>query len=67
MMIKKKQTKFVSIKKLAQKYGLLINDKTAARWGRIGTRGVKLRSIRIGNKRLTTVQWFEEFLEKLTK
>ena len=57
-------TNYISMAKAAQLIPGRPNASTVWRWANQGVRGVKLRSVRSGNKILTTPQWVEEFNDK---
>jgi len=40
---------------------------TCIRWATIGTKGILLKSVMLGGRRLTTIEWIEEFLEATTE
>ncbi len=41
-----------------------VHVMTIVRWWRVGLRGRKLRSARVGGRRWTTKKWLEEFLQE---
>ncbi|WP_425400175.1 DUF1580 domain-containing protein [Aeoliella sp.] len=52
---------YLSVADAAKRFPGSPHVNSVRRWMQVGCRGVKLRSIRFGGKRLTTTQWCDEF------
>jgi hypothetical protein len=52
---------------LPKRNGRPVTEKTIRSWMREGLRGVRLKFVRIGGRRFTSVEYVEEFIKELTE
>lgn len=61
------KAKYLTLVKAVQEVtGTRPHLSTCIRWATYGSKGIILQTVMLGGRRLTTIKWFEQFIEATT-